>query len=48
MELRERDLNNEIREKTALEGQIETMKQEIVKFTTTSKVQPKGHTSLEN
>jgi hypothetical protein len=38
MELRERDLNNEIREKSTLEGHIEVMKQDIIKFTTKSKV----------
>ncbi|KAF9463040.1 hypothetical protein BDZ94DRAFT_1362864 [Collybia nuda] len=33
MELKERDLNNEIREKTKLEGQIDVMKHDVIKFT---------------
>lgn len=48
MELRERDLNNEIREKSALEGQIEVMKQDIIKFTTKSKVLLEECTSSDN
>jgi len=38
MELNERDLNNEIREKTNLEGRIEAMRQEIVVLTNKMKV----------
>lgn len=45
MELSERDLNNEIREKNSLEGRIEAMRQEIAVFTSTMKV-PSHLTSL--
>ena len=38
MELKDRDLNNEIRQKTALEERIEVMKQDIVTFTGKLKV----------
>jgi hypothetical protein len=38
MELNERDLNNEIREKTNLEGRIEVMRQEIGAFMINLKV----------
>jgi hypothetical protein len=38
MELNERDLNSEIREKKNLEGRIEAMRQEIVVLTDKMKV----------
>lgn len=38
MELRERDLNNEIREKSALEERVETMRTEVTTFTAKMKV----------
>lgn len=48
MQLNERDLNNEIREKTNLEERIEAMRQEIAVFMTNMKVLSKIISSSHN